>query len=333
VVAVNITWDTVSQLLVTGVINGTTYGLLGVGFAIILGVSGRFHFAYSFTYALAAYGAFWAFSRVSMPFALAAVFGIVVCVVAGVAIERVGYRTLAHQAGASALLAIFVASLGIGIAGENLIRLTFSSANQQIEGPDGFRTVLRWGPTSFRWVDVWQVSSAVVLVIGLTALLRFTVLGRSIKATRGNPELARIIGINPDTIYLICFAIGSLLAGVSAFWFGLKYSVQADMGFKPVIYAFVVGFLAGTARAPIRIFIVGVLLSVVEQLSSIFLETRWTQLVVFVVLVVYLSTLSINWSRVVKVIRNPAVLWGRVQDDEDEEEELWKSGTSTPVSL
>ena len=136
---------------------------------MILGVSGRFHFAYGFTYALAAYGVFWGYSRAGMPFAVAAIFGVLVCVLAGVTIERVGYRTLARQAGASALLAIFVASLGIAIAGENLIRLTFSSANQQIDGPLGFRTVLRWGPTSFRWVDVWQVLSAVVLVAGLTA--------------------------------------------------------------------------------------------------------------------------------------------------------------------
>ena len=325
--ALTVTWDTVSQLLVTGVINGASYGLLGVGFAIILGVSGRFHFAYSFTYALAAYAVFWATDRAGMPFWLAAVFGIAMCVLAGVTIERVGYRTLARQAGASALLAIFVASLGIGIAGENLLRLTFSSANQQIDAPSGLRTVVHWGEASFRWIDVWQVSSAVVLVIALTALLRYTELGRSIKATRGNPELARIIGINPDTIYLICFAIGSLLAAVSAFWFGVKYSVQADMGFKPVIYAFVVGFLAGTARAPMRIFIVGLLVSVVEQLSSIFLEVRWTQLVVFVILVLYLGTLSVEWRKVYGMASNPRGLWNRAR-----EERTWRSGTSTPAS-
>ena len=143
--------------------------------------------------------------------------------------------------------------------------------------------------------------------------------------------MARIIGINPDTIYVICFVIGSLLAGVEAFWFGLKYSVQADMGFKPVIYAFVVGFLAGTARAPVRIFVVGVVLSVVEQLSSIFLEVRWTQLVVFVILVIYLGTLSIDWRRLGTLIRNPAQLWARPTYD-DEQEAAWRSGTSTPVS-
>jgi branched-subunit amino acid ABC-type transport system permease component len=309
--AITVTWDQVSQLLVIGVINGAAYGVLGVGFAIILGVTGRFHFAFGLTYALAAYGVFWAYARAGLPYMAAVVFGVLVCVLIGVAMERYVYRTLARQAGAAALLAVFVASLGLAIAGENTIRLTFSSAAQQLGGATSLRTPIHWGPTSFRWLDVWQVVTGVVLVVALTALLKFTGLGRAIKATRGNTEMARIIGINPNTIYVICFAIGSLFAGVAAYWYGAKYSVQADMGFKPVIFAFVVGFLAGTASTPIRIFLVGIAVSVVEQLSSIFLEVRWTQLVVFVILVVYLSTLSIEPRKVYTAIRHPSVLADR----------------------
>jgi branched-subunit amino acid ABC-type transport system permease component len=236
---------------------------------------------------------------------------VLVCVLAGVGMERVGYRALANQAGAAALLAVFVASLGIAIAGENLIRLTFSSAAQQIGGATSLRSTIRWGPTSFRWLDLWQVTSGVVLVVALTALLRFTGLGRAIKATRGNTEMARIIGINPNTIYVICFAIGSTFAGVAAYWYGAKYSVQADMGFKPVIFAFVVGFLAGTASTPVRIFVVGLVVSVIEQLSSLFLEVRWTQLVVFVILVVYLGTLSIEPRKVLAALRRPGLFASR----------------------
>src|SRR5438046_3971303 len=101
ILAANFTWDSVSQLTVTGVINGASYGLLGVGFALILGVTGRFHFAYGFTYALGAYATFWAFQRAGFPFAVAAIFGIGFCVASGLAIERFAYRTLANQAGSS----------------------------------------------------------------------------------------------------------------------------------------------------------------------------------------------------------------------------------------
>ena len=233
-IAANLTWDAFSQLTVVGVINGAAYGLLGVGFALILGVSGRFHFAYGFTYALAAYLVFTFAERSGIPFWLAAVLGILATAVVGVLIERVVYRPLATKAGANALLAVFVASLGLGIAGENTIRLLYSSAAQQLaSAPDGLRTPINWSDSVvFRWVDVWQVVSAVVLVLALAALLRFTGLGRSIKATRVNPEMARIIGIDPNRIYLVCFFIGTLMCGVAAFWFGVKFSVARRHGLQ-----------------------------------------------------------------------------------------------------
>ena len=82
------------------------YGLLGVGFAIILGVTGRFHFAFGFTYALAAYVVFWASPAPGCRSASPSVFGVLVCVLVGVAHRaRSRYRTLASQAGAAALLA------------------------------------------------------------------------------------------------------------------------------------------------------------------------------------------------------------------------------------
>ena len=141
-----------------------------------------------------------------------------------------------------------------------------------------------------------------LLLLLLTGLLRYTGLGRAIKATRSNPEMARVIGINPNTVYVICFAIGTLLSGVMAFWYGIKYTVEPAMGFSPVIYAFVVAFLAGTASSPIRVYITGIIVSLVEQLSSIWLSVRWTQTAVFVILVLYLVTRSID----------PRTLWRRL---------------------
>jgi branched-subunit amino acid ABC-type transport system permease component len=301
--AANLTWDAVSQLTVVGIINGAAYGLLGVGFALILGVSGRFHFAYSFTYTIAAYLVFWFVDRAGVPFWISAVLGVLGAMVVGVAIERFIYRGIAARAGANALLAIFVAALGIGVAGQNLISLLFSSASQQIESPAALRTPITWGPVVFRWVDVWQVLSAVAIVLGLAALLRFTPLGRAVRATRGNPEMARIIGIDPNQIYLVVFALGTMCCGVAAFWFGVKYSVQPDMGFEPVVFAFVVAFLAGTASSPIRVFVVGVIISLIEQLSTIWLEVRWSQLVVFLVLLLYLISLSVDPKRIYARVR------------------------------
>jgi branched-subunit amino acid ABC-type transport system permease component len=285
--------ETVAQLTANGIFRGAAYGILGVGFALILGVTGRFHFAYAFTYTLAAYLAYTFVDRVGgMPFWFASMLGVVLVAFVGTGIERFVYRPLADRAGATALLAIFVASLGITIAGENLIRLFWSSSSQNLLGPDQIAYSI-W-EVNFLNFDVWQAVSSFGCVLALALLLRYTPLGRAIKATRANPELARTIGIDSGQIYLVCFFIGTLLCGLAAFWYGLQFTIDPAMGLKPVIFAFVVAFLAGTASSPIRVFFTGIVVSLLEQYASIWLSTRWTQTAVFVVLVAYLTWQSLK---------------------------------------
>ena len=124
-------------------------------------------------------------------------------------------------------------------------------------------------------------------------MLRYTALGRQIKATRVNPDLAKTIGIDADRVYVIVFFLGTMCAGVAAFWYALKYTVDPGMGTLPITYAFVVAFLGGTARSPIRVFLMGIVVALIEQYASIWLSVQYTQTAVFVVLVGYLTYLAI----------------------------------------
>jgi branched-subunit amino acid ABC-type transport system permease component len=304
-VVLAVTLETFKQLTASGIINGAAYGLLGVGFALILGVTGRFHFAFSVTYTLAAYLIFTFFDRSGFPFWVAVALGLVLITAIGVLVERAVYRPLAARAGATALLAIFVGSLGIAIAGENLIRLLWGSDTKALLGLG--QDVWEFSDVIVFNYDVYQVLSAVGLVVVLTLVLRYTPLGRAIKATRVNPEMAQIIGINPNTIYLVCFGIGTFLCGVAALWGALRFSVEPSMGFKPVIFAFVVAFLAGTARSPMRVLATGFVVALIEQWSSIWLSVRWTQTAVFVILVAYLVSLSVEPRKIVARVRSRAV--------------------------
>lgn len=289
-----LTFETFRQLTVDGFFRGCSFGLLGVGFALILGVTGRFHFAYGFTYTFAAYLAFTFAFRVDWPFWPSALIGIVLAGVLGALIEARVYRPLAANAGATALLAVFVAALGIGIAGENLIRLLWGSETQAFFGPTK-TAVSGWGVTFINF-DWWQGASGIAITLGLAAMLRFTALGRRIKATRVNPDLARTIGIDADRTYVIVFFLGTICAGVAAFWYALKYTVDPGMGSLPVTYAFVVAFLGGTNRSPIRVFAAGIIVGLIEQYASIWLSVQYTQTAVFVVLVGYLTYLALKQS-------------------------------------
>jgi branched-chain amino acid transport system permease protein len=276
----------IEQLAVAGAINGSFYALLGVGFGLILGVTGRFHYAFALIFTFAAYITSVMESAGGLPVIAAVIVGLLAAAVLGVAIERLIYRPLALVSGPLSLLTVFISSLGITIAGVNLITLAWSAESRSLKLVPV--VPLQVGDVTFTTLDLALVASAWILIAALAATLSFTDLGRSIRAVRGNPVLSRIMGTDPGHIYLAVFAIGSVLCGVAGILNGARFAVLPDMGDRPVVFAFVVAFLGGTRRSPFVIGLAGLFIGLVESLSGYFVSPQWTSLVVFSVLFIYL---------------------------------------------
>ncbi len=283
-----------AQFSVAGLIAGSAYALVGVAFGLILSVTGRFHFAFMFTYAISAYAASQVGESYGFPFWLALIFGALVGTVFGVATEALVYRPLAERSGAYTLLVIFVASLGLTIAGRNLMSLIWiDSASKQIQG---FTNVgYQFAGLDLTKLGLVQVAVSLTLVVALGVLLTYTGLGRTVRAVRINPEMSLVVGINPRHVYLLVFAIGSSMGGVAAVFNATQTAAKPDMGFTPLFYAFVVAFLAGIGSHPIRVGLVGLAIGLVESWSALVLSTRWTSLVVFGILFVYVALRPVNW--------------------------------------
>lgn len=287
----------VAQLGLIGVVNGSSYALLGVSFALIISVTGRFHLAYITTYTGAAYCAvlMQQNSHIQMPFWGALIIALVFSALLGMAIEGGIYRTIAKRTAGASLLTIFVASLGLTIATENGIRLINPSPSQTLTGISHHGRSLRG--VTFTDLDIVIIGVSLVLVFALAALLRYTRAGRQIDAVRVNPEMARVVGIDPERIYLLVFAIGSILGGVAAILFTLKFAASPNMGLNPVFQAFLVAFLAGTASSPQKLTVVALLIGLAESWSGLWFKTQWSPLVVFGILFVYLCLLPLDFWR------------------------------------
>ena len=228
-----VTFETFRQLTVDGFFRGCSYGLLGVGFAL----DPRRDRAVPLRLRVHVHAGRLPGVHVHVPDVGAGRSGrrpsSASCwpAVVGAGIERGVYRPLARNAGATALLAVFVAALGIGIAGENLIRLPSGANTQAYFGPRKTAHVI-WDAIYINF-DWWQAASGIAITLALAAMLRYTALGRQIKATRVNPDLAKTIGIDADRVYVIVFFLGTICAGVAAFWYALKYTVDPAMGTLP----------------------------------------------------------------------------------------------------
>lgn len=278
------------QLTTNGLVRGAFYAALGAGLALVLGVTGRFHFAYTLTYTVAPYATFWAVDSLGVGFWPAAAGGLAVAVLLSVLLELGVYEPVSRRAGDRSMLAVLVTSIGVTTAGVAAIQLALGTGSVPFYGPE--MVINEWGSVRVSNFEIYQVATSVGLVLALAAALRFTGLGRSIKAVRSNPPLAAVLGIGLRRVNLTCFAIAGLISGVSALWYGLLYTVEPMMGDKVVIYGFVVAFLAGTRTSPLRALPVGIGLGLVEQWASIWLSVQWTQTAVFTVLVAYLVYLS-----------------------------------------
>jgi branched-chain amino acid transport system permease protein len=285
--------EQVTQLSAAGIINGSFYALLGAGFGLVLGVTGRFHYAFALVFTLAAYVTSILQSAAGLIIPVAVATGLIAAIILGTAIERLVYRPLARASGPLSLLTIFISSLGLTIAGVNLMTLAWTAFSRTIDLVPV--RPLHIGQVNFTNLDVTFVVVSWLLIAALSGTLNFTALGRSIRAARGNPHLARVIGLDPDAIYLAVFAISSLMCGAAGILDGARYAVHPGMGTRPVVFAFVVAFLGGARSGPLVVGLAGLFIGLIESLSGLFVSPQWSSLVVFSVLFVYLVLRPIDW--------------------------------------
>jgi branched-subunit amino acid ABC-type transport system permease component len=281
----------VEQALVDGVISGSAYGLLGVGFALILSTTGRFHFAYAVSYSIGPFLAAVLLDVYGVPLAPAAAAGLAVAALVGVACDVAVYRPLSRRTGSDSVLAVFVASLGILIAAENVLSLTWGSAPRNLGVPAHPISI---GDVTFTRLDIAAVCVSLALSVALWLLLARSGFGREIKAVRANAQMSTAIGIDVRRVHAAVFAIGSLVAGVAGLLYAFKYAASPDMGEDAVFYALLVTFLAGSSSSPLRLLLVGVFVGLVGKIANLWLSPQLSTGVVFVLLLAFLSNRSLR---------------------------------------
>ena len=292
------TGDEVMQQVISGVVDGSTFAVLASSYALITGVTKRFHVAYVTSYVGAVYAAIYASDHFPLPHAGDILFGLVMAALIGVAIEVVIYRRIAARAaqrGGDQLIPVFIASLGLTIVVQNVISWGWNTQ------PLSFNLIENegwsWGDLRFTKLQVYTVIVYWVLLVALWAYLRFTRQGARITGVQVNPQMAQVVGINTKRIFIIVFAIGSMLAGLLGMVEATTVAAAPQMGFNAVFYGFVVAFVAGMERGPLRIGIVGLIVGLLQSLSTLWLDLQYAPAVVFSILLVYLILLPTNFRR------------------------------------
>lgn len=298
VLAANIPFDgpNIAQLTANGIVTGSAYALVAVGFGMIIHVTRRFHIAFAAIYAWTAFLAAQLQVSAGMSFVPAMVVATLIGVAVALLIERFVYAPLVRRVGHRSLFAIFIASLGLSTAAEALINIVWTN-------PITLQTDVE--PVSVGSVNLTNlmltgVVVTWVLVLVLVAVLRWTNLGRMIRAVRVNPDLAVDYGISTARIYLVVFAIGTVLGGVGAVYRAAQTAPASDIGENLVLYAITAAFIAGAASSPLVIALLALLMGLIQSWSAFVISPTWASFLVFAILLIYVLVKAgrkVNWSR------------------------------------
>ena len=268
--------ELLAQLTVSGLVVGSTYALLGVSFGVIYQTTKIFHLAHAVPYAAAAYGTVWAAEQFNLPLLLACLVGLIIAVLLGLAIEILAYSPM-RKKGAT-LLALFLVSLGITVAFPNLLQIVFGPDNKSLPGLAVVTYEL--GSVTVTQHDLISIAVSLVFIGAGILFIDRTRFGRAVTAMRTNPMMAAAVGIDGRVVYLVVFAMGSLLAGVASLLFVTDGVATPTMGFAPVLTGFIAAFLGGIGSlwgAALG----GVLLGLASSWSALFLPINYGPVVVF----------------------------------------------------
>lgn len=264
--------DIFTQQLVNGLVLGSIYALVALGYTMVYGILELINFAHGEVTMMGAMVALTVIGilleqQIGMP-GLLIVFvglsvGVVACMVLGFAIERVAYRPLRR----APRLAALITAIGVSILLQNLAMVIWG--RKYVTFPD----ILPAAQFEFGGVTITALQIAIIvlsclLMLGLWALIRRTRFGRAMRATAQSPELAGLMGINPNHVISRTFIIGAALAAVAGVMVA-AYDTQMHYyrGFLLGLKAFTAAVLGGIGNIA-GAMLGGMLLGILESLGA-----------------------------------------------------------------
>ena len=269
--------------LLNGLTTGAVYALIALGLTLIYGVLHIINFAHGASLMMALYGVYalkerWGIDPyVALPLMVPAMF------VLGYVMQRVVINRASHGKDENILLV----TLGLSIVMENMALLFFKSDTRTIDTAYTLTTVAI-GPESAQVMvslpKLVAFAGALVVSALLIVILQRTDLGRAIRAVAKEKQGARLMGIDVEHVYAMCFGLGLACLGAAACFLLPAYYVNPQVGNGFVLVAFTVVVLGGMGSFAGAL-LGGLLIGVVESFGGLFLGESLGQVGIFVIFI------------------------------------------------
>lgn len=291
--------DIFLQQIINGLVLGSVYALVALGYTMVYGIINLINFAHgevlmvgaltSWTVVTLLAGTGWP-GWILMIISLVA--AIIVCSVLNFSIERIAYRPLRN----APRLAPLITAMGMSLLLQTLAMILWKP------NPKPYPILLPSEPffiggAVINTIQIVILITTAVVLTGLMYLVNHTKLGRAMRATAENPRVAGLMGVRPDMVISATFIIGAALAALAGVMYAANYgSVQHTMGFLPGLKAFTAAVFGGIGNLA-GAMVGGVSLGLIEALGAGYigdftggiLGSHYQDIFAFIVLILVLT--------------------------------------------
>jgi branched-chain amino acid transport system permease protein len=262
--------DIFLQQIINGLVQGSVYALVALGYTMVYGILGLINFAHGevvMVGAMVALASIQVFLAAALSpllvLVLSVMIAVTVCMALGYSIERIAYRPLRN----APRLAPLITAIGVSIVLQNLAMIIWGREYHSFPQllPNDSHNI---GGAIITEVQIAIVITAIAVMLGLMLLVHRTRLGRAMRAVAENPTAASLMGVNINKVISTTFMLGSALAAIAGIMVSANYGVvHYYMGFMLGLKAFTAAVLGGIGNLR-GAMVGGVLLGLIESLGA-----------------------------------------------------------------
>lgn len=272
------------QCIVTGILLGGLYSMIGIGMSLVFGIMGLTNLAHGDLMILGTYITMVVANALGCNLVVSTIISVIVMCVLGFVIQQFLVNQVMDKGDAPALLVTF----GLSIFLSNLMLKIFSADNQIINNPLASKNVITTDVLSISASYLTSFIIACVIIIGLSLMMQKTNFGRSIRATSDDVMAAELMGVNTKLAYAAAMVICMGITAVAGSLVGSTFTFYPSSGTQYLIVAFGVVVIGGMGSL-FGTLIGGIVLGVAQLVGGNIFGSGVQMLVAYVVLLVILA--------------------------------------------
>jgi branched-chain amino acid transport system permease protein len=273
----------VLQQAINGVVLGSLYVLVALGLTLIYGVLVQINFAHADFVTLGAFAAYFFMHLVGGGYILSIGVAFAVGAALGWLINATIFTPLRNER--NELLPL-IATIGVSVMMQNLMLAWFGPIPYAFETP--YSQVLRFAGIFVSWQNVVIIVVSILTITLLYAFMKFTYLGKALRAVSQDRETAGLMGINPNQLIMLTFVIASALAGMGGAMLAPVLVLTPFAGTSVIVKAFAIVIIGGFGNVEGTI-LAGLIVGLIESYTTQFLDPGLIDIVVFALLLLMLA--------------------------------------------